>query len=572
MRRVLVVVVAVAVLVVAVIFFGLRTLESAKGAARIASALSNMLGERVTIGGLNVSLLPSPALDARDIRIGEGDQTAAPGVSLSGLHVVPELFSFLPGRTPVVDRIDLVGLAVSVRRDKTGKWLLPVPAGASSAAPSAAGGKGAAPSAAASSPSASSASPSSASPSSASSSSASSSAAASSSASSSAGGAGIDIKDLRVTGGSIRVVDDSLLTASGASTVTQITGIEAQLQAAGTAITVPNFSGKLGQTALTGDAKSGPEGVMLHLSVPSVANADLPSLFALAGMAPMAGLSIGGLSPVDVTTTIGADMQTFTVNGTAGFEKLALNSITLTHVKSPFKFVKKIFTLDPMAFDLYGGHETGTVAVDMNKTPMAFSIKTTITGLDVNQALSATTTMKDKLTGTGKFTVNVRGSGTSQPAIEKTLAGTVGFAVTNGVLHNFPLMASINSALGAIGQGGSSPQLTFQSFSGTAAIANGKATTNDLALKSDVVTLNGGGTYGFDQSVAFKLKAGLSSSASSQIASKVSFASRLEDSQGQITVPVNVSGTASSPKFAVDVKSAATQQVKGLLNQFLKKP
>jgi uncharacterized protein involved in outer membrane biogenesis len=208
----------------------------------------------------------------------------------------------------------------------------------------------------------------------------------------------------------------------------------------------------------------------------------------------------------------------------------------------------------------------------MTKSTPAFSIKTTTTGLDVNQALSATTTMKDKLTGSARLVANVHGSGTSQAAIEKTLAGTVGFAVTNGALHNFPIMNSINGALGAIGQGGSSPDLTFQSFSGTAVIANGKATTNDLALKSTTVALTGAGTYGFDQSVNYKLKAGLSPSASSQIASKVSFASRLEDSQGQITVPVTVAGTASSPKISVDVKSAATQQVKGLLNQFLKKP
>lgn len=531
MRRVVAIVVALVVVVVVVIFFGLRTLESTTGRNKIAGALSNALGEPVTIGGLNVSFFPSPALDASDIHIGSADKNAAPGVSVTGLHVVPELFSFLPGRSPVVDRIDLVGFAVAVRRDKNGKWLLPVAAGAPT------GGN----------------TPGPASP-------------------SSSSGSGITIKDLRVSNGSVRVVDDSLVTASGASTVTEISNIDAQLATGAGTITVPSFSGKLGQTALTGSAKSGPDGVSLHLAVPSINNADLPSLFALATMTPMAGLSIGGQSPVDVTTTIGADMQTFTVKGTAGFERLTMNSITLQHVKSPFTFVKKIFTLDPMTFDLYGGHQSGTIAVDMTKTTPAFSIKTTTTGLDVNQALSATTTMKNKLTGTARLVANVRGSGTSQAMVEKTLAGTVGFAVTNGSLHNFPIMSSINSALGAIGQGASSPDLTFDSFSGTANIANAKATSNDLALKSPTVTLSGGGTYGFDQSVAFKLKAGLSAAMSSQIASKVSFASHLEDSQGQITVPVNVSGTASAPKFGVDVKSAATQQVKGLLNQFLKKP
>ena len=573
MRRVLAVVVALVALVVALIFFGLRTLESASGRSRIAAALSKALGEPVTIGGLSVSLLPSPALDASDIRIGGADKDAAPGVVVSGLHVVPKLLSFLPGGTPVVDRIDLVGLAVSVRRDKSGKWLLPVPAGSSSTP--AAGGAGPAAGGASpsggQSPGGAAAGAPTTTPSTAPTSPPTSAASGSSAASSSApAGAGITINDLRVTNGSIRVVDDSMVTASGASTVTQITNVEAQLQSAGGTITVPNFSGKLGQTALTGSAKSGPDGVSLHLSVPSIANADLPSLFALAGMQPMAGLSIGGVSPVDVTTTIGSDLTTFTVKGTAAFERLTMNSITLQHLKSPFTFEKKIFTLDPMTFDLYGGHQSGTITVGLATSTPTFAIKTTTTGLDVNQALSATTTMKDKVSGTARLVANVKGSGTSQAAIEKTLAGTVGFTVTNGVLHNFPLAGAITSALGAVGQGGTSPDFKFTSLSGTAAIANAKATTNDLALKSDLATLTGTGVYGFDQSLAFKLKAGLSAATSSQLASKVAFASRLEDSQGQITFPVNVTGTASSPKFGVDVKSAATQQAKGLLNSFLK--
>src|ERR1700722_8351027 len=211
MRRVLAVVVALVAIVVAVIFFGLRTLESGSGRDRIAGALSSKLGQPVTIGGLSVSLLPSPALDAKDIRIGGADKDAAPGVSLIGLHVVPALLSFLPGGTPTVKRIDLVGLAVAVRRDKSGKWLLPVPAGATAA--SATPAAGAAPGAAA--PGAQAPSGAKAPAGAAGVAPAAPAASGAPATPSASPGVGINIGDLFVTDGTIRVVDDSLVTASG---------------------------------------------------------------------------------------------------------------------------------------------------------------------------------------------------------------------------------------------------------------------------------------------------------------------------------------------------------------------
>jgi uncharacterized protein involved in outer membrane biogenesis len=187
----------------------------------------------------------------------------------------------------------------------------------------------------------------------------------------------------------------------------------------------------------------------------------------------------------------------------------------------------------------------------------------------VNRALSATTTMKDVLLGSASVTTNVKGSGSSAPAIEKSLAGTVKFQLVNGVIKNFPLLATINTALGLTA--GSDKDTKFESFSGTAAIGGAKAKTNDLLLKAGEFTMQGAGVMGFDQSLDFKLQAVVSAAKSQELLAKLGPLSRLRNSQGQIAIPVTVSGTATAPKYGVPVGSVAKKAVEGELQKGLNK-
>jgi uncharacterized protein involved in outer membrane biogenesis len=511
MRRLLLAVAVVVVVLFAVCLVALRSLAGGAGKDRIATALSGALGMPVAIGEMSVSVLPTPALDAGHITIGGADSAAAPSVSVRSLHVVPNVLSFLPGRTRSIDRVDLIGLVVAARRDKSGKWLIPVPApapqtqksGGGESAGGANGGGG--------------------------------------------GATSINLNGLHVRDGALRVVDDSLRTAAGASTVTTITAVNADLSLVNGALTISQFTGRLGQTVVTGSASSGPTGIQFHLASASIDNADLPSLFALAGMRPYPGLSIGGTAPFDMTSSIGADLQTFTVTGTAAFQRLQLGTLALQDLKAPFKFDKKIFTLDPLSFTLYKGREQGRVAIDMGTPTPSYTIRTTIVGLDVNEALSATTTMKNKLLGTARLSANVRASGAGEPEIEKTLAGTVGFGVINGTITGFPLLAKINDAVHLAG--GSGADTKFDSLTGTAAVGGGKARTNDLLLRAGSITVNGKGTYGFDQSLNFQLSTAVAG----------------------VAVPVTVTGTASSPHFGIDIQSLAKKQLQGNLQKGLGK-
>lgn len=519
MRRLLYVVGAVIVVLVLAVVAALEALKSGVGKDQLAAALSSAIGMPVEVNGLSVSLFP-PGLQATGVRIGGADREAAPGVAVARLDVIPQLTSLFPGGTPHITRADLVGLVISVRRTAAGRWQIPVPP------PGATGSR------------------------------------------SGPAGSSVEVDALRIRDGAIRVVDDSLRTAGG-PTITIISAINAGLRIDNGTLMVNEFSGRLGQTAVSGSAEAGPRGIVLHITSASLKSADLSALFALAGMAPYPGLSIAGRAPVELTTRIGPDFTSLTVLGKTSIDQVSLNGIALQQLQTPFHLEHKILTLDPMTFMVYGGREQGVVSVDLARPTPVFSIRTVIQGLDVNQALSATTTMKDFMLGTARVEANVQGSGTTKAAVEQTLSGTARFALQDGDIRNFPVLSVINQALG-ITQG-STTDTKFQSLTGSANIGAGQARSTDLTLKAGELSMFGQGTFGFDKSLNLQLRAVLAPAKAAQLAQLVPVAKRLENSRGEIELPVAVTGLATAPKISVDIQSIAKQQLPGVVQDQVRK-
>ena len=488
-------------LFVIMVFVGLSALGSETGRAKIAAVISEKLGQPVAIGGLDVRLIP-PALAASDISIGTHDSAAAPGLALAGLWVKPRLSSVLPGRTVALEDIALDGLRLSVRRDRTGRWLFPTPAAAPAAATSAA-----------------------------------------------PGGPAVEVASLRLRRGVIRVVDDSLRIGDK-PTITEITGIEADLEAVGGALTVRRFTGRLGATSVSGSADMGPRGAHLTLVCQSLNSADLPSLFALAGLPPYPGLSLEGAAPIELNTSVAPDLKTFVASGRASVDRVKLGVLTLDSLRSLFRFEGGVFTLDTLVFGLYGGAQRGAVRVDLAREVPAYTITTSITGLDVNRALTAAVAMPNVLLGTVAVSGQVTGSGSTAEAIQQGLGGQLRMELRNGVLKNYPLLARANEVLGVTG--GSGNDTKFESVTATANIGQGRARVPDLALRAGDLRVQGQGVVSFDRTVDFHLRADLKSPV------------------GHVQVPITVSGSATAPVTHVQVGEFAKQKAKGVGSGLMK--
>ncbi|HEU5168896.1 MAG TPA: AsmA-like C-terminal region-containing protein, partial [Gemmatimonadales bacterium] len=230
-----------------------------------------------------------------------------------------------------------------------------------------------------------------------------------------------------------------------------------------------------------------------------------------------------------------------------------------------------VFTLDSLAFTLYGGRQRGAVTVDLSRDVPAYTIRTTITGLDVNRALAATVNMPNVLLGTGAASGTVTGSGSTADVIERSLAGNLKLELRNGTLKNYPLLANVNQLLGITGGTGSDTR--FESLTATAVIGRGRAEVPDLALQAGELRMLGRGTVKFDRMVDFRLHAILSGEKSQQFAQRLRPVGLARDAKGQIDIPITVRGSAMAPTTRVEVGTYAKQRVReeiesGLLKLF----
>lgn len=508
-RRLLYISIGLVGLLVVLAVVALQALKSETARSRIATALSSALGQPVTIGGLSASIFPRPSLSASAIQVGGADSSAAPGVSLAALHVVPRLSSLMPGRTLTIDRVDLRGLVISVRRDSAGRWLVPVPPF--------------------------------------------------SKVDTTGEKSGIDMNQLRAREGAIRVVDDQLRAPAGGPQVTTITDVQADLQALAGQVEVSRLTGRLGESVVTGSMDMGPKGATLRLGSETVHNSDLPALFALAGIPRSPLLSIAGKAPFEMRISLTPGFAGYTVTGRAAIERVKFGTLSFEQVQAPFHLEHAVFTLDPLTFTTYGGKQRGAVSIDLNPPAPVYTIRSTVQGMNVDQALSANTTMKNFLAGRGSVAGDVRGSGTTAAALTRSLRGTFNFDLEKGVIRNFPLLAAINQSLGITT--GTDRNTEFQSLSGTGTIAGGMARADDLSLRAGELTLKGKGTLGFDRRLDLRMTASASPEMSNQLAQRVEVLKQLSNSKGQVTVPVTVGGTTTAPKFSVDLGSLAQKQL-----------
>jgi uncharacterized protein involved in outer membrane biogenesis len=519
-RRLLLVVGGLLLLLILLVGGALEGVKTRGVRDRITAALSSALGQPVTIGDLTVSLLPSPALTARAIRIGRSDpggaadSTAAPGLFVREVRVVPRLTSLLPGRPLAIDRVDLAGMVIAVRRNRAGRWELPVVPVAGTDT-------------------------------------------------SKAQGPGFALDTLRLRDGAIRIVDDRLKSHAA----TTISGVDAAMHASAGRVAIPRFSGYLGKTSVAGAMQMGPTGAEILLRIPSVVAADLPALFALAGMEPYPGLSIAGKAPVSMSVRTTRDFASHTATGEASIDKAQLDKLSLENLRTTFRLDEKgLLTLDPLTFVAYGGHERGRATVDISRPVAAYTIRTSLQGLDVQRVLAATTTMKDLLSGTGQVDATLRGRGVTAAAVQQSLTGTVRFALANGVIRRFPILAAINQAAGITA--GTDSDVKFQRLDGTAKVSGGQARVDSLALRAGELTMAGAGVIGFDQRLNLHLVVQLSPEKTAELVRTVGLG-KLTGPGGRLAIPVTVTGTTTAPRFGVDLRAVAKQQLPEELKKVL---
>jgi uncharacterized protein involved in outer membrane biogenesis len=261
-------------------------------------------------------------------------------------------------------------------------------------------------------------------------------------------------------------------------------------------------------------------------------------------------------------------LQSATGSGTIAVGSILYQQTELTNVHANVQLNHGVIQLNPLTSQLYGGQENGSITIDTRPNPTSYAVNAKLTGVDANKLLSSLSTVKDTLYGTLAASPNVTFSTPPSGDIVQTLNGTLGLNLTNGKLTRIDLVNELGK-IGKFSGGGAKGYTAISPMTGTFNLRNGIAQTNDLKAAMDVGTLAGTGTINLvnqdlNMHVTAVLNKGFSQSVGgSRVGGYLNTA--LANKNGELVLPVIVTGNMSHPVVAPDVEQIAKMKLNNLL-------
>jgi hypothetical protein len=190
-----------------------------------------------------------------------------------------------------------------------------------------------------------------------------------------------------------------------------------------------------------------------------------------------------------------------------------------------------------------------------------------VQGVDFNGLCSDfSKDLKGLIYGTLETSLDVKGRGLDTPALRSALTGKAALALRNGKLSSFGFLKQLAQVLEAAGgRGIGKDETPFDSLTGTFAIAQGRAATQDLKLVSPDLGINGKGSIGLDQSIGMNVGVVLSQAVSAAMVQKTATLKSVTNAKGELALDLTVGGTLQKPSIGVDpkmLKRAAEEELK----------
>jgi hypothetical protein len=156
------------------------------------------------------------------------------------------------------------------------------------------------------------------------------------------------------------------------------------------------------------------------------------------------------------------------------------------------------------------------------------------------------------------------------PQMARSMNGRLSLNVSDGRLANMDLMREVgNIGRFVTGQGAAQRSTSLAALTGTFDVVNGLARTEDLKATIEGGTLGAVGTIDLaDQTVNLRLTAVMSKWFSDRVGgTKVGgfMTTALANQEGELVIPLTMTGTMSQPRFAPDAARMADMKLKNLV-------
>ena len=312
-----------------------------------------------------------------------------------------------------------------------------------------------------------------------------------------------------------------------------------------------------------------PSALNLRLTTANASLAEISRLASLFGNSFNSSNQLNGSVSADLAVT--GNSKAPQIQGNLSASSLEMQGLVLKNVKATCNMNNGVIVLSPVTAGLFGGQGSGAITVDTKPANPLCSVKTNLSGVDTNALLSSLSALKDTLYGSLSGNTNVNFTVAQNSDIARTLNGNVSFNVANGQLKHVNILSEIsrigrflNGTAAAAGSG-----TALERFSGAFNITNGVATTNNLVAVLKEGSLSAAGSLNLaSQALNMHLTAVLAKGTSSAVGGTGVggfLNTALANNQGELVIPVLVTGTTAHPAFAPDMEAMAKMKINKLL-------
>jgi uncharacterized protein involved in outer membrane biogenesis len=220
-------------------------------------------------------------------------------------------------------------------------------------------------------------------------------------------------------------------------------------------------------------------------------------------------------------------------------------------------------TLEPTSFGAFAGRIDGSLALSLGAV-RDFHLAGTLSNIDVT-AVTAFVGSPNTISGKLAGRIDLIGRGMDPQSVMKTARGTTTIEITNGTIKNLGLIQSVIVATSGradaeVSATDASKDEPFTRLGGTMTIADGSASTQNLKMESNDVLLDASGAVRLDGTLInlagqVQLSGELSQRAGRDLVRYT------QDSQGRVTLPATIGGSADNPQVRINVASLAKRAV-----------
>lgn len=267
----------------------------------------------------------------------------------------------------------------------------------------------------------------------------------------------------------------------------------------------------------------------------------------------------------DAPTEIPVDtIRDLNLDGRIRFGKLSFDGMPLSAVDVRATAVSGRLALSPLSAKLYGGNVAGTLSIDASGATPRVALKQTFQHIDMAALLGAFADFR-KLSGTMTLKLDAAGSGKTDDAVIRNLAGNLDFSLADGVYQGLDVWYEIRKARALIRrvpppERSGPAQTPINTLAMSGRITDGTLHTDNLTAEIPFLRVSGKA----DVDLPGK---SLDSELTALVFEKPKFGddTSLEDLVGA-RIPLTIKGPLDDPKVRVDLQ----KMVKGALKETLR--